>query len=106
MLRVCICHRTNHIARGCFYREQHHRYNSNAGGEYSQSNRVFNADSEKEQIGSSMIDEYMLGDTSMRAEEDSKKRMPVCEGLLNDRKVKVLRDMGCSSAAVRQDEFS
>ena len=96
-----ICHRTNHIARDCFYREQHPRYNSNAGGEYSQSNRVFNADSEKEQIGSSMIDEYMLGDTSMRAEEDSKKRMPVCEGLLNDRKVQVLRDTGCSSAAVK-----
>ena len=100
--RQCyICHRTNHIARDCFYREQHPRYNSNAGGEYSQSNRVFNADSEKEQIGSSMIDEYMLGDTRMRAEEDSKKRMPVCEGLLNDRKVQVLRDTGCSSAAVK-----
>ena len=55
-----ICHRTNHIARDCFYREQHPRYNSNAGGEYSQSNRVFNADSEKEQIGSSMIDEYIV----------------------------------------------
>ena len=62
--RQCyICHSTNHIARDCFYREQHPRYNSNAGGEYSQSNRVFNADSEKEQIGSSMIDGYMLGDT-------------------------------------------
>ena len=35
-----ICHRTNHIARDCFYKEQHPRYSSNAGGEYSQSNRV------------------------------------------------------------------
>ena len=34
---------------------------------------MFNADSEKEQIGSNMTDEYILGDTSMRAEEDSKK---------------------------------
>ena len=48
-----------------------------------------------------MIDEYMLGDTSMREEEDSKKRMPVCKGLLNDRKVQVLRDTGCSSVAVK-----
>ena len=100
--RQCyICHRTNHIARDCFYREQHPRYNSNVGGEYSQSNRVFNADSEKEQIGSSMIHEYMGGDTSVRAEGESKERMPICEGLLNNRKVQVLRDTGCSSAAVK-----
>ena len=67
----------------------------------SQSNRAFNADSEKEQIGSSMIHEYMGGDTSMREEGESKERMPICEGLLNNRKVQVLRDMGCSSAAVK-----
>ena len=85
----------------CFYREQHPRYNSNVGGEYSQRSRVFNADSEKGQIGSSMIHEYMRGDTSMRAEGESKERMPICEGLLNNRKVQVLRDKGCSSAAVK-----
>ena len=62
---------------------------------------MFNADSEKEQIGSSMIHEYMGGDTSMRAEGESKERMPICEGLLNNRKVQVLRDTGCSSAAVK-----
>ena len=100
--RQCyICHRTNHIARDCFYREQHPRYNSNAGGEYSQSNRVYNAESEKEHIGSGMIDEYMMGDTSMRAEGNSKERMPVREGVLNNSKVQVLRDTGCSSAAVK-----
>ena len=100
--RQCyICHRTNHIARDCFYREQHPRYNNNAGSEYSQSNRVSNVDSEKQQKGLSMIDEDMMGNTRMMTEGGSKERMPVCEGLLNNRKVQVLRDTGCSSAAVK-----
>ena len=63
--RQCyICHRTNHIARDCFYREQHPRYNNNAGSEYGQSNRVSNADGVKEQKGSSMIEEHMMGNTT------------------------------------------
>ena len=100
--RQCyISHRTNHIARDCFYREQHPRYNNNAGSEYSQSNRVSNVDSEKQQKGSSMIDEYMMGNTRMMTEGGSKERMPVCEGLLSNRKVQVLRYTGCRSAAVK-----
>ena len=100
--RQCyICHRTNHIARDCFYREQHPRYNDNIGGEYSQSDRVINADGEKEQKGSSVIEGYMMGNTSIRTEEGGEERMPVCEGVLNNRKVQVLRDTGCTSAAVK-----
>ena len=103
--RQCyICHRTNHIARDCYYREQNPRYANNTGGEQSQNMRPQETNNSREQKGLSVIEwniPHMIGNNSVRVGGESKTRMPVCEGLPNNKTVMVLRDTGCSSAAVK-----
>jgi hypothetical protein len=84
--RCFICNRNNHIARDCFYKDSR-----------KDSGQKLEAD--RGQQRPSTMDEQMWG---MMGSQQEDNRMPTCHGLVNGKKVVVLRDTGCSSAAVKR----
>jgi hypothetical protein len=88
--RCYVCDRTNHIARDCFYRKSYRRT-------WNDSEIENNRGNSNQTEG---VDPSTHGNIEMNAEKSG--HMPVRDGLVNNKKVKVLRDTGCSSAAVRE----
>ncbi len=95
--RCFICQRSNHIARDCFFRDSNRRRTGGTGHVDYRNEQDYHRHGEGEQKGSSIIEDQP---TWINRQPDTK--MPVCDGFLNGKKVEVLRDTGCSSAAVRK----
>ena len=101
--RQCfICHKVGHIAKECYYR------NNRSGRDAQRDNKVVprgdqdrNWRSKPQQ--NKTADKSETGAVSETIDED---HMPVCEGVVNGHTVKVLRDTGCSSAAVKMSLVS
>ena len=95
--RYCyICYRTNHIARDCFYRDK--AWYNNGGhngnthhGPTNKSASMYPNQVENQKQKSGAADHWTRADS----------RMPTCTGAVNGEMVTVLRDTGCSTAAVR-----
>ena len=98
-----ICNRWNHIARDCYYREpqihtdvQQRESNSEAKPEGNKSNE----ENGYQHQGLSMVrkDQIMNEDTSVQVNKNF-----VCKGLANKKTVSVLRDKGCTMAAIKKN---
>ena len=87
--RCFICNRRNHIARDCYYRDQHNRQTEDVGNRQHEYHRRASEGSKR----------------NPAINEHNNIQMPVCEGYVNMYSVQVLRDTGCSSAAVRKEDI-
>jgi hypothetical protein len=94
--RCYICNRSNHIARDCHYRGSYREaWRSSDSNQMEQ-----HPEPEDNEINSDQTAGFSVQSTKTKDNEKSG-RMPVTEGRVNNKKVSVLRDTGCSSAAVR-----
>ena len=112
--RCYICNRTNHIARDCYYRDLRRRQCNdstpvNAQRNYNQRARVSENNQrnciQRARAPDSQNKNCQRAGAFVHNKDanikDKSGQMPVADGILNNRKVKVLRDTGCSSAVVR-----
>jgi len=95
--RCFICHRSNHIARDCFYYDSHKKpaEGDEVQGRHGKSPGTYGS----VQRISNLPENRMIG---MVAKQQTSNGMSVYEGVLNGRRVKMLRDTGCNSAAVKK----
>jgi hypothetical protein len=96
--RCFICNKSNHIARDCFYRDSNKKQTEEAESESRQKGEHHRTN-EGGQKESRQNTEQITG---IEGNQHMDNRMPVCKGYLNAQEVDVLRDTGCSNAAVKK----
>jgi hypothetical protein len=88
--RCFICKKTNHVAKECYFNEANKKPWHNRNGPRQQRNN--------ETAGVSVAQRSKAG-----TEINKTHTMPICEGMVNGYHASVLRDTGCSTAAIRED---